>query len=122
MALNLDLVLYGLTVANVALYVLLLEGFVRYRRAMKTPKSLTSQEAFAFFEKTYKSVFPEDRTFTWGEAAAKASGIVRLRMFEWQSVQRSVRQYEAYRYGNIAAQDVDAQPILNLALALRKRA
>jgi hypothetical protein len=121
MAVDLDLVLYGLVVVTMVLYVFLIEGYRRNKLASKTSRALTLQEAFALFEKTYKSVFPQDRSFTWGEAAARASGVVRLTEYEWQGVQRSVRQYEAYRYGEIAAQDVDAQAILKLTLALRKK-
>lgn len=114
-------VLYAVVAVDLIVYLLLMTTLFRNRRSPKTLKTLSSSQAFAFFEKTYRSVFPEDHTFTWMEAASKASGIVRLREYEWDLVQKCVRQYEAYRYGEIQGQVVDTKPILKLALSLRKK-
>jgi hypothetical protein len=91
-------------------------------RNKKRPKTvvISAKEAFALFEKHYKEAFPEDRTFTWGEAVMKAANRVKLVASESIMVQNSLRQFEAYRYGEISAQQVDTQPILKLATALRK--
>jgi hypothetical protein len=122
LSVQLDFVLSILIALDAALYFFLIMGYLRNRNAIKVPKSPTPQEAFAYFEKSYMMAFPEDRGFTWAEATAKASGLARLHDFEWERVQRSVRQYEAYRYGGITAQQVDTYPILKLATELHQKA
>ncbi len=123
MSSNLDLFLYGLIPVDVVLYFFLFEGYMRQRRMFKIPKVATPREAFAIFEGCYKQSFPQDRDgFTWGEAIKKVRRLTQLSDFQWEAVQKSLKQYEAYRYGGIGhAHDIDVFPILRLAILLRQK-
>lgn len=123
MAVNYDLVIYALVAVNIVLYVMLFEGYLRQRRMFKIPKVATPQEAFTFFERSYKQLFPQDRDgFTWGEAVRKARRLAQLNDFQWDAVQKSLKKYEAYRYGGIGQeQEIDTSAILKLAILLRQK-
>jgi hypothetical protein len=87
------------------------------------PKIATPKEAFALFERAYKQLFPKDRDgFTWGEAIRKARRVTELNDFQWEAVQKSLRQYEAYRYAGIGeGGDIDTSAILRLTVLLRQK-
>lgn len=120
-------VLYGLVPLDVILYIILIEGYLRQRRMFRVPNVSGADEAFAFFEASYKQTFPEDEDgFTWREAVAKAARMVELKDVEWDKVQGSLREYEAYRYDAAGktrknGAEIDSFPILKLALRLRER-
>jgi hypothetical protein len=81
-------------------------------------------EAFAFFENSYKQTFPEDQDgFTWREAVSKAARMVELKNMEWDKVQKSLRDYEIYRYSGKSGggEKIDSFPILKLGIKLRER-
>jgi len=119
---DLDLILYGFITFDVILYIIFFEGLRRYRKVYNIPKIKSPEEVFAFFERSYKELFPQEQDgFTWGEAIAKASNLVHLRNYEWESVQKSLRQYEARRYGGDEVRKIDIYPILKLTTSLRER-
>jgi hypothetical protein len=123
MSANTDLILIGLVALDVVLYVMLIEGYLRQRRMSKIPKVKTVAEAFAFFEKSYRESFPQETDgFTWGEAVAKTRRVIPLKDLEWDKVQRSLKAFEAYRYGRVGREEqIDAYPILKLAVSLRQK-
>lgn len=123
MALDTDLLLFLFAPLDVILYVFMIQGYLKYRRLFRIPKVSNAAEAFIFFEKTYKESFSQEQDgFTWGEAIVKANNLAKLKDAEWESVQRSLRQYEAYRYGGIEMKQIDPLPILKLAISLREKA
>jgi len=104
------------------LYFVLFEGILRQQRIFKIPKISNASEAFAFFEKCYKESFPQDKDgFTWKEAIAKANRLVHVEDFEWEKIQKSLRDYEAYRYAGIGNVKIDSNPILRLSVSLREK-
>jgi hypothetical protein len=119
---NYEYVLFGMVALDVLLYFVLIEGVLKQQRIFKMPKTPNATEAFAFFEKCYKDCFPQDKDgFTWKEAIAKANRIVRVEDFEWQKIQKSLRDYEAYRYAGIGSTKIDSYPILRLSVSLREK-
>lgn len=122
-------VVYGLIPLDIILYIILIEGYLRQRRIFRIPKVSSVDEAFAFFESSYKQTFPEEQDgFTWREAVTKAARMAELKDVEWDKVQNSLREYEIYRYGtvretknNVGSAEIDSFPILKLALKLRER-
>jgi hypothetical protein len=120
---NYEYILFGLIAFDILLYFLLIEGILRQRRIFKIPKTSDAGETFAFFEKCYKESFPQDKDgFTWKEAIIKANRLVRVEDFEWEKIQKSLRDYEAYRYAGIGKNvKIDNSPILRLSISLREK-
>ncbi len=123
MQVNPDFIIYGLLAIDALLFVGLIEGYSRDKRFFKIPKVSAPTEAFAFFETSYKQLFPQERDgFTWQEAVKKAKGLTKISEYQWDRVQRSLEQYEAYRYGGIGqASEIDTFPILKLGILLRQK-
>jgi hypothetical protein len=121
LAIDTDLVIYVLVVVDVVLYFMLFQGYQREKRMFRIPKVSTPNEAFAFFERAYRQAFPQDKEgFTWGEAVRKARRLTELNDFQWDAVQKSLNQYEAYRYGGIGeGKEIDTYSIMKLAMLLR---
>lgn len=101
---------------------MLIERYRRKRKMFRIPKISSLAEAFEFFETSYKESFPQDQDgFTWTEAITKARKAVQVKDFEWENIQRTLRQYEGHRYGGIEVTKVDTYPILKLAIAIREK-
>ncbi len=116
-------VLYVLVPLNFVLYIMLVRGYLRDKRFFEIPKVATPAEAFALFERSYKQLFPQERDgFTWGEAVKKANSLTKISDFQSFGIQKSLEQYEAYRYGKIGQESqIDVGPILKLVSLLRKK-
>ena len=122
MVINSDLALYILIPLDGLLYFVLINGYLKYKKLFKIPKVASPAEAFTFFETSYKELFPQDQDgFTWGEAITKANNLAKLKDFEWDQVQKSLRDYEAFRYGGIETQQIETYPILKLAVTMREK-
>lgn len=107
---------------DVVLYFFVIQGYLRYRRLFEIPKISNPAEAFAYFERTYKELFPQEQDgFTWGEAIMRANNVAKLKDVEWQKVQESLKQYEAERYGGIEGVQIDPFPILKLSISIREK-
>ena len=116
-----DIILYSLVAVDIILYIVLFEGYLRNKRALRIPSISSPEEAFAYFERSYKRSFPNDQDgFTWGDALARARALS-LRGIDWEKVEGTVRQYEAYRYGGVETQKIDTYPILKVAMLLNQR-
>ncbi|MHB1907573.1 MAG: hypothetical protein ACYCQJ_01730 [Nitrososphaerales archaeon] len=121
MAVSSPLILYGLAAVNIVLYIVLIEAYLRNRRAFRIPKVSSAKQAFDYFESSYVAIFPQEQDgFTWGDALARARSLS-LAGVDWESVENSVRQYEAYRYGGVETQNIDTYPIMKVAMLLRER-
>jgi hypothetical protein len=121
---NSDLVvIYALVAVNIPLYFMLYKGYQRDKRMFKIPRVASPKEAFDIFERSYRQAFPQEREgFTWGEAMKKAGRFTELSDFQWAAVQKSLKQYEAYRYAGIGEiNQIDTSPILKLAMVLREK-
>lgn len=121
MAVDSTLIVYGLVALDIVLYIVLIEGYFRNKRAFRIPKVSSAKEAFDYFESSYMAVFPQEQDgFTWGDALAR-SRTLSLAGVDWESVENSIRQYEAYRYGGVETQKIDTYPIIKVAMLLRER-
>jgi hypothetical protein len=120
---NTLLILYVLIPVNLVLYLMLAEGYLRDKRYFSIPKVAAPAEAFALFERAYRQSFPrEQEGFTWEEAVKKVNQVVPVSDYLSNGVQKSLKQYEAFRYGGIGkAEQVDVAPILKLTILLRKK-
>jgi hypothetical protein len=104
--------------SNVAVYAAAAGGLIRAvkRRHLRITNI---EEAFAILEKSLEASYPElPEGFTWSEVVTRLkSSSINL---DWSDVERTLRQYEAYRYGGIAYRDVSVAAVLELAMKLPK--
>jgi hypothetical protein len=123
LTINPDLIIYVLVPVNMLLYFMMYRGYQRDKRRFKIPKVASPKEAFDIFERSYKQAFPQEQEgFTWGEALRNARLFTELTDFQWAAVQKTLRQYEAYRYAGIGEiNQIDASSILKLAILLREK-
>lgn len=109
---------YLLIATNISVYVLAIVGIVRARlKAVTKVKSI--EEAFGVLEKALKESYPDlPEGFTWNEVVTRLKST--NQDLDWWEIERTLRKYEAYRYGGIVYSDVNAEAVLKLAFSLPK--
>jgi hypothetical protein len=107
-----------LLVLNLALYGSAIGGYLRGRRPALRP--IDPALAFGLLEKSLKSAFPDlPEGFTWREAMDRLgkAGLI----LDWPELSTALRQYEGWRYGEMAKPDRVDPEVVRLSKELAKR-
>ena len=109
--------------ANIGVYVFAIAGIIRARLRSVTRVN-TIQQAFAILEKALKSSYPDlPKGYTWNEVVTRLkSSNLRDQGLEWWDIEKTLREYEAFRYGGVAySGNARISSVLKLAMSLPKR-
>jgi len=114
-----DTLEYALVSADVVLYALLALQLLRPWRGRGQGASPGAAEAFALLGAEIRRSVPSiPPGFTWEEAVVEAR---KLKVdVDWPSVDKAVRSYEGYRYGEKGEPVSGYEEILRLARELRR--
>jgi hypothetical protein len=112
---------YLLLVANIAAYVAILIGSLTGRKW--TPSGISLAQAFPILEKALARAFPDmGAGYTWEEAIAMIkSSKPRVLEVDWGDLDKTMKLYEAFRYGGIDYGNADPRTVLMLAQKLQRR-
>jgi hypothetical protein len=108
----------ALIALNIIIYASLVFGLVVWRRG-SAPVPTDTKALYKLLEATLGKAFPElPEGFTWREALRRAKKERRELGMKWESIDKSIRNYEAYRYGNAPLPDEAHPELLELIRAL----
>ena len=102
---------------NAAVYLSLVAGLIARRRP-PTPASEDIRSAFVLLDGALRKAFPDlPEGFTWREGMTKAKkkGL----QLDWKELDKTLRSYEAYRYGGADEPKSSQSELLRLVRALR---
>ncbi len=118
MALSDFLSLISLVSLNVIIYAVAVAGLVRARQMAFRPSD--SARSFMLLERSLKRAFPDlPDGFTWREAMHRVEELD-LNV-DWAEVEKALKQYEGWRYGEmVKPEDVNAE-VVRLARELARR-
>jgi hypothetical protein len=105
-------------VLNVIVYASLVFGLVLWRRG-RAPLPTDTKALYKLLEATLGKAFPElPEGFTWREGLRWAKKEKRGLMMKWENIDKSIQNYEAFRYGNTPLPDEAHPELLELIRAL----
>ena len=112
---------YALIAANVVAYVMI--GVALMRKDQKLPKDVKLEQAFTILEKSIDRSYPDlQQGYTWKEViAVLKSAKPKIGEVDWTDLENTLKRYEAFRYGGVNYENVDAQSVLRLAQKLKRR-
>lgn len=103
---------------NAFAYTSLAIGLVQWRR-QRVPLPADSVAAFRLLEANLKRAFPDiSEGFTWREAISRARNVEGD--IEWDKIEKDVKVYEAYRYGDGPIPPTPGNEFLRLLKTLRR--
>ena len=109
----------GAVILNAAVYLSLAAGVVQWSR-QRTPRPADAPGAFHLLEVGLKRAFPdlpEGFTLREGLSRAKLAGF----QVSWDDIDRTVADYEAYRFGGEASPSLPQPELMRLVRALWRR-
>ena len=104
---------------NVLVYLFLVGGAIRARRAKARAAIKDIGEAFQLLETSLHETFPDlPQGFTWNEAFVRLKSLGLSRELDWWEIENTLKKYEAFRYGGIEYSTINVPSILRLANSL----
>jgi hypothetical protein len=114
-----DIETIGAIALNVAVYLSLAAAVVQWSR-QRTPRPADAPGAFRLLELGLKRAFPDlPQGFTLREGLSRAR-LAGLDM-SWEDIDRTVADYEAYRFGAEGAPSLPQPELMRLVRALWRR-
>ena len=109
---------YFLIAANATVYAMLAIGLSR--RLDKFPRDATLEEAFKILEEELKQRYPDlPEGYTWNEVLIKLKrSSTKTKHSDWANIENTLKQYEAFRYGDVDYKEVNPRSVVRLAKQL----